>query len=426
MQKFLLLMLSLIVSVGVSAETTSVWSGSYEFAADGSGWQEVAAEKFADMKLGDKIVVTVSEITNTDGWAQINLAGKDPWTTVSGTNWGDIKVGENRYTINNADVLASIKAGGLGIQGKHFILSDISISTLPTNNCVWEGNYSFPEDKGWQSVSSEKFGSLELGDYIIARVSGITNPDGWAQINMAGNDPWTTVPGTNWSDAKVGDNAYVINDADVLASIKKGGLGIQGKFYTLTNVYIAKPITITLTSAGIGSMILPFEAAIPQGMKVYAIDSYDNYGVLKMKSVEAIEANTPYIIKGVAKDYEFVGVADAENFQYTVGNLCGTYENIKAPVGSYVLQNGTSGAGFYPVEIGQQPTVKAHRAYLADLPIQSGAKLNLVFDNDDPTAAGVIKADCNAKDKLYNIMGQSVNNGFCGIIIKNGKKYFVK
>ena len=426
MQKLLLLMLSLIVSVGVSAETTSVWSGSFEFAADGNSWHEVAAEKFADMKLGDKIVVTVSEITNTDGWAQINLAGKDPWMTVPGTNWGDVKVGENTYEIADADVLASIKTGGLGIQGKYFILSDICISTLPTNNCVWEGNYSFPEEGGWQSVSSEKFGSLELGDYIIARVSGITNPDGWAQINMAGTDPWTTVLGTNWSDAKVGDNAYVINDADVLASIKKGGLGIQGKYYTLTNVYIAKPITITLTSAGIGSMILPFKAAIPQGMKVYAIDSYDNNGVLKMKSVEAIEANTPYIIKGVAKDYEFVGVADAENFQYTVGNLCGTYENIKAPVGSYVLQNGTSGAGFYPVEIGQQPTVKAHRAYLADLPIQSGAKLSLVFDNDDPTAVGVIKADCNAKDKLYNIMGQSVNNGFCGIIIKNGKKYFVK
>lgn len=422
MKKILLFMLSLIVSVGVSAETTSVWSGSYEFAAAGDGWQEVAAEKFADMKLGDKIVVTVSEITNPDGWAQINLAGKDPWTTVPGTNWGDIKVGENRYAINDANVLASIKAGGLGIQGKYFVLSDISISTPPTNNCVWEGNYSFPENDGWQSVSSEKFSSLELGDYIIARVSGITNPDGWAQINMAGTDPWTTVPGTNWSDAKVGDNAYVINDADVLASIKKGGLGLQGKYYTLTNVYIAKPVTITITDAGIGSMILPFAAAVPEGMTVYAVGSYEA-GTLYLNSVESIAANTPYIIKGEAKDYTFVGVAEAQNFQYTAGNLCGTYENITAPVDSYVLQNGDEGAGFYHVAQGDEPTVKPYRAYLTGLPAAQSC-LRLVFDE----AVNGIEAVQTAPvpHAIYNLAGQHVNGVKTGIVIAGGKKQIIR
>lgn len=425
MKKILLFMLSLIVSVGVSAETTSVWSGSYEFAAAGDGWQEVAADKFADMKLGDKLVVTVSEITNPDGWAQVNLAGKDPWTTVPGTNWGDIKVGKNKYEINDETVLASIKAGGLGVQGKYFVLSDISILTPPTSNCVWDGNYSFPENDGWQSVSSEKFGSLELGDYIIARVSGITNPDGWAQINMAGTDPWTTVPGTNWSDAKVGDNAYVINDEDVLASIKKGGLGIQGKYYTLTNVYIAKPITITLTSAGIGSMILPFAADVPEGMKVYEVTSYEG-NALHLNSVNAIVANTPYIIKGETKDYEFIGVAEAENFQYTVGNLCGTYEDIEAPAGSYVLQNGTSGAGFYPVEEGKQPMVKAHRAYLTNLPTTSSAKLSLVFDDETTSVDNVRVADKVAINTSFNILGQQIDQYYKGIVIKNGKKFYVK
>lgn len=236
---------ALCFALTINAAQTSVWSGNYEFNAAGEGWQEVAVEKFADMKLGDKIVVTVSEITNPDGWAQINLAGKDPWTTVPGTNWGAVEVGENAYEITDEALLASIKAGGLGVQGKYFKMTDISIETegegpepQPTVS-VWSGSYEFgAEGDGWQEVAAEKFAVLKLGDKIIVTVSEITNPDGWAQINLAGKDPWTTVPGTNWGDVKVGENTYEIADADLLASIKAGGLGVQGKYFVLTDISI--------------------------------------------------------------------------------------------------------------------------------------------------------------------------------------------
>lgn len=415
-------MLSLIVSVGVSAETTSMWSGNFEFASDGtSSFPDIAKEKFANLKLGDKIVVTVSEKTNPDGWAQINLAGKDPWTTVPGTNWSDVKVGENKYEISDETVLASIKKGGLGIQGKYFKMTDVSILS-PSSACVWSGEYSFPAEEGWAEVSADKFSNLELGDYLVVRVKELT--DEGAQINMAGRNPWTVVPGTNWSDAKVGDNSYVINDADVLASIKAGGLGIQGKYYTFTNVYIAKPIIIRITDAGIGSMILPFAADVPEGMKVYAFDSYDGNGVLKMKSVDAIVANTPYIIKGETDNYKFVGVAKAENFQYTVENLTGTYEDIMAPVGRFVLQNGTSGAGFYRVAEGKQPTVRAHHAYLT-LPENNANQIRLQFD-DETGIESLNAIESVGATQAYNLAGQRVSADAKGIVIMNGKKFLVK
>lgn len=419
-------MLTLIVSVGASADVTSIWQGEFEFAADGSSnFPDVAAEKFANMRVGDKIVLTFSQITNTDGWAQVSIAGKNPWTNLPNANWSTTFSLQNTYTIDSAELLANIQSGGIGIQGKYFILTDISLLTCPKSVCVWEGEYTFPENDGWQSVGSEKFASLELGDYIIVRVSGITNTDGWAQANIAGMSPWKEIPGANWDYIQVGDNAYVINDADLLSSIKTGGLGFQGKYYTLTNVYIAKPVTITLTSAGIGSMILPFAAEVPEGMTVYEVGSYEG-STLHLNSVNAIAANTPYIIKGTAKNYEFIGVAEAENFQYTVGNLCGTYEDIKAPVGSYVLQNGNSGAGFYRVVEGKQPTVNAHRAYLTDLPTTSSAKLNLVFDDETDGIRNVNESANSAADVIYNIAGQRVTNACTGIVIKNGKKYFVK
>ena len=242
------IILSIIAVVGMAlsaSAATNVWSDSYEFNAAGDGWQEVAADKFADMKLGDKIVVTVSEITNPDGWAQINLAGKDPWTTVPGTNWGDVKVGENKYEITDDAVLASIKAGGLGIQGKYFVMTGVSIETegegpVPSPKVsVWSDSYEFnAAGDGWQEVAADKFADMKLGDKIVVTVSEITNPDGWAQINLAGKDPWMTVPGTNWGDVKVGENTYEIADADVLASIKTGGLGIQGKYFKMTDISI--------------------------------------------------------------------------------------------------------------------------------------------------------------------------------------------
>lgn len=256
MKKIILSIFAVLgIALSASAATTSVWSGNYEFSAEGDGWQEVAAEQFANLQLGDKIIVTVSEITNPDGWAQINLAGKDPWTTVPGTNWGEVTVGENTYEIVDADVLASIKAGGMGVQGKYFVLTDISILTegekpepQPTTS-VWSGNYEFgAEGDGWQEVAAEKFAALELGDKIVVTVSEITNPDGWAQINLAGKDPWTTVPGTNWGDVKVGENKYEITDEAVLASIKAGGLGVQGKYFVLTDISIEKGGTTGLSS----------------------------------------------------------------------------------------------------------------------------------------------------------------------------------
>lgn len=257
MKKFFLsLFAALGMAFSANAATVSVWSGSYEFNGEGDGWQEVAAEKFVDLKLGDKLVATVSNITNPDGWAQINLAGKDPWTSVPGTNWGDVNIGVNKYEINDDALLASIKSGGLGIQGKYFVLTDISIETEGTEPeplepsatvSVWSGNYEFgAEGDGWQEVAAEKFADLKLGDKLVATVSTITNPDSWAQINLAGKDPWTVVPGTNWGEVSVGQNKYEINDEGLLASIKTGGLGIQGKYFVLTDISIESNGTTTI------------------------------------------------------------------------------------------------------------------------------------------------------------------------------------
>ena len=237
MRKFFLFLAVLLSMTMYAERITSVWSGLYSF-PENKGYQSVGSEHFTNLKLGDYLMLTVSGITNPDGWAQVNMAGKNPWTVVPGANWNYIKVGQNLYQINDADLLASIKSGGLALQGKYYTLTDVSVVDASNLKSVWSGSYNFPENDGGQEVNASEFAYLKLGDYILVTVSEITNPDGWAQVNMAGKNPWTVVPGANWNYIKVGQNLYQINDADLLASIKSGGLALQGKYYTLTDISI--------------------------------------------------------------------------------------------------------------------------------------------------------------------------------------------
>lgn len=254
--KKIFLLLCAAAALSVNATTTSVWTGNYNFPAAGDGWQEVAASEFADLALGDYLQVTVSEITNPDGWAQINLAGKDPWMSVPGTNWGDVQVGTTKYIINDSALLASIVSGGLGVQGKYYTLTDISIvsggdTILPPptpqgTTIVWSGEFTFNAEgsSSFPDIAGTEFALLQQGDYIQVTVSEVTNPDGWWQINLAAKDPWTSLPGTNWETfSETGNFRFQINDADLVDNIIRGGLAVQGKHMTITSIGIVSTAT---------------------------------------------------------------------------------------------------------------------------------------------------------------------------------------
>lgn len=240
----------------VSATTTSVWTGPYTF-PENDGWQEIAPEAFASMVLGDYIQVTVSEITNPDGWAQINLASKDPWMSIPGADWQYVEVGTTKYVVNDETLLNGIKTSGLAIQGKYYTLTDVSIVTggdEPTPpgpqpeglTEVWKGEFTFADDglSNFSDITGNKFANLKQCDYLQVTVSAITNPDGWWQINLAAKDPWTSVPGTNWETfSTTGDVRFQVNDADLVANIQRGGLAVQGKGMTVTSIAILSTTT---------------------------------------------------------------------------------------------------------------------------------------------------------------------------------------
>lgn len=177
--------------------------------------------------------------------------------------------------------------------------------------------------------------------------------------------------------------------------------------------------TVSVSDALISTFCAPFTVAIPADYQS-AVTASTVIGVegrvLTLEPVAnyVIPANTPVIIETLmAADLPVSGIYVKGT--PVAGLLTGVYEEIAAPVGSYVLQN-NGVVGFYQVAEGQQPTVGVNRCYLT---VDSEVKA-FFFTEDDAT--GIKDLKHNEGKAIYNLAGQRISKMQKGINIINGKK----
>ena len=104
------------------------------------------------------------------------------------------------------------------------------------------------------------------------------------------------------------------------------------------------------------------------------------------------------------------------------GVLYGVYADGYVPASSYVLQNGASGLGFYPVKAENTVSVAPFRAYLtAATPARS---LRIVYAGET-TGIESMDNESNIED-YYDLQGRRVAQPTKGLYIVNGKKVMVK
>lgn len=184
-------------------------------------------------------------------------------------------------------------------------------------------------------------------------------------------------------------------------------------------------VELTVTEAGWATLMLPFEAEVPEGLTVYSCESLKSEELLALTEVTSIEANKPYIVAGEGT-YSFSGMNTADASAYTSGYLTGVYAATPAPVGSYVLQNHDGVVAFYKVVDGMQPTVGANRAYVTLPPAQANV-LRLIF-GDDATAIDDAVTDVKPVD-VYTIDGvlvcKGVTFGEALRMLKKGEVYII-
>lgn len=206
--------------------------------------------------------------------------------------------------------------------------------------------------------------------------------------------------------------------------VGKATLDLKTFKFTIENNIFDTPLTVT--SAGASTLVLPYDATIPEGVKAYTLTHKEGEATaIATELTGSIPANYPVLINAAAGTYNFHGTETTwEKTETTVGALTSVRTCKYVPVGSYVLQNHNGQVGFYKVVKEKSVMIGANRAYLTPSVAMAAAKINIEY----PEVTGItsIKDTTIENDVMYNLAGQKVGNDYRGIVIKNGCKFFNK
>lgn len=213
--------------------------------------------------------------------------------------------------------------------------------------------------------------------------------------------------------------------------------------YGISNIY-----TLTIGSALVSTLVLPFEAVIPENITAYTL-TYTSGDAATATPITTgtIPADTPVLINATAAgNYDFKKKTnddwepDATPITWTGatvsnGALTGVYvqndmsglynPTYYVPADSYVLQDGKYGLGFYKVDEDNKIKITSFRAYLTAQTGSSAPRLSIVYNNNT-TGINSVREQTNNDDAIYTLNGVRVSRPTKGIYIKNGKKYIVK
>lgn len=171
---------------------------------------------------------------------------------------------------------------------------------------------------------------------------------------------------------------------------------------TVTGGVDGTQVNCTVGEAGVSTLILPFDAVLPESMRAFTCTGVSASTML-MEEQTSIAALTPLLVTASPGTYSFVGVPTGSETSYTVGVMTGVFESTNLTSG-YVLQQQET-VGFYPVESSNPVTIPAYKCYLN----YSGTERVLSLD-------GVLEGLLNAastdgqSERIYDMQGRRVKS----------------
>ena len=184
--------------------------------------------------------------------------------------------------------------------------------------------------------------------------------------------------------------------------------------------------TATVTNAGWSTLVLGFNAEIPEELEAYAVSSTDN-GYAKLTHVTGVLPAGEAVVLKNAGEHKF---AYSSTTPATVENnlLEGTLFDTNVRENAYVLSKGASGIGFYLAAMNQADETafknNANKAYLPTTAVTTADARFLVFSfgDDVETAIENIEGENgNVNAEIYDLAGRRVQNAQKGVFIVNGK-----
>lgn len=186
------------------------------------------------------------------------------------------------------------------------------------------------------------------------------------------------------------------------------------------NIYKkSQVIDYPMHESGVGTLLLPFNAEVPEGLQVFtATDVVDNVVVLEQQ--DFIEAGTPLIVIGENGEYVFTGVPTFMDEQANAGLLTGTTVNTSIDSG-YVLQTQGNVTGFYRIAADTPITVPAFRCWLNYV-----GTANVIEFKDLPNSIQNIAPKKDTTTFYYDLLGRKQREAHTGIYIINNKKTLIR
>lgn len=186
-------------------------------------------------------------------------------------------------------------------------------------------------------------------------------------------------------------------------------------------------IPVTISSAGVATLNLPFAVTIPEGVKAYT-GTKNNNEITLSEITGTIPANTPVIIEGEGKVHQFAIAYDNTETNDATG-LKGTLTpvTIADDATAYVLKNGGQGIGLYKIDSTSDRTIGANKAYATSDAADNNAPQMLSFNFGNVTGINTIQNQKSESNTYYDLNGRRVLYPVHGIFVKaNGQKVYIR
>ena len=186
-------------------------------------------------------------------------------------------------------------------------------------------------------------------------------------------------------------------------------------------------IPVTISSAGVATLNLPFAVTIPEGVKAYT-GTKNNNEITLSEITGTIPANTPVIIEGEGKVHQFaIAYGNTETNDAT--GLKGTLApvTIADDATAYVLKSGGQGIGLYKIDSTSDRTIGANKAYATSDATDTSAPQMLSFNFGNVTGIDTIQNQKSESNTYYDLNGRRVLYPVHGIFVKgNGQKVYIR
>ena len=258
--------------------------------------------------------------------------------------------------------------------------------------------------------------------------------------------------------------ALYVNAGGVLPNaVRYSGLGwrLQGNAASIrmlpttlteSNVLIRvyNEYLLNVSSAGATTLVLPFDAELPNGVTAYSL-AYNGGDAVTATPVDKITANQPVLINAAEGTYTFT-VDNESTITYsgatvTNGALTGVYVQAGSsaaynpiayvPANSHVLQQGENGLGFYKVDADNTVRITSFRAYLTAE--TQAPSLSIVFGSETTGINSIDNGQLTMDNSVYDLQGRKISKAEAnsslfplhstlkkGLYIVNGRKVVVK